>query len=127
MKKSKVICKTFYNKRNAVNIYVANIAHTVTEEMLRTAFEEFGNVKSVRIIKDRLSGEPRGFAFVEMPDTQEAQAAISNMNERKIEGKQLRVNEARERDESAPRPSRFSRDGGSRNGFGNNSGPRRRF
>ncbi|WP_197536191.1 RNA recognition motif domain-containing protein [Candidatus Babela massiliensis] len=127
MKKSKVICKTFYNKRNAVNIYVANIAHTVTEEMLRTAFEEFGNVKSVRIIKDRLSGEPRGFAFVEMPDTQEAQAAISNMNERKIEGKQLRVNEARERDESAPRPSRFSRDGGNRNGFGNNSGPRRRF
>lgn len=95
--------------------------------MLRTAFEEFGNVKSVRIIKDRLSGEPRGFAFVEMPDTQEAQAAISNMNERKIEGKQLRVNEARERDESAPRPSRFSRDGGNRNGFGSNSGPRRRF
>ena len=96
--------------------------------MLKEAFEEFGNVKSVRIIKDRLTGEPRGFAFVEMPDLQEAEAAISNINDRKLEGKQLRVNEARERDES----SRPARPQGSNNRFGgynsnNNSQRRNRY
>lgn len=91
--------------------------------MLKNAFEEFGNVKSVRIIKDRLSGEPRGFAFVEMPDSQEAQAAISSMNDKKLEGKQLRVNEAREREESnRPRSSSNNRFG---YGNSNNNGQRR--
>jgi len=92
--------------------------------MLKNAFEEFGNVKSVRIIKDRLTGEPRGFAFVDMPDLQEAQSAIDNLNEKKLEGKQLRVNEARERDESA-RPNRSS-GSNSRFGYGNSHNGQRR-
>lgn len=94
--------------------------------MLKSAFEEFGDVKSVRIIKDRLTGESRGFAFVEMPDSEEAQAAISNMNDKKLEGKQLRVNEAREKEERT-RPSRpSSRSNGRFGGYSaNNNGQKR--
>ena len=84
--------------------------------MLRSIFQEFGDVKSVKIIKDRFTGEPRGFAFVEMPNSEEAQSAIAGMNDKKLEGKQLRVNEARERDDS--------RNSRPRSGF---SGQRRRF
>jgi len=80
-----------------MNIYVGNLSYNVTEENLREAFEAFGQVSSARIVKDKYSGQPRGFGFVEMPDLAEAQAAIKNLNEKDLLGQQMNVNEARPR------------------------------
>lgn len=78
-----------------MNIYVGNLANQATEEDLRQAFEAFGQVESVNIIKDKFSGEPRGFGFVEMPSRQEAQKAIEEMNDKDLKGRAVNVNEAR--------------------------------
>lgn len=75
-----------------MNIYVGNLAHDATEDELRAAFAEFGAVKSAKIIMDRDTGQPRGFAFVEMPDDTEGQAAIDGMNGKQFKGRTLRVN-----------------------------------
>jgi RNA recognition motif-containing protein len=80
-----------------MNIYVGNLSHSVTEENLRQAFESFGQVSSARIVKDKYSGQPRGFGFVEMPDQAEAQSAIKNLNGKELLGQQMNVNEARPR------------------------------
>lgn len=93
------------------NIYVGNLSYDATEEDLREAFEEFGKVSSVAIIKDRDTGRPRGFAFVEMPDGQEAKAAIETLNLKEIVGRSITVNEARPR---AERPKRGGGGGGGR-------------
>ncbi len=82
-----------------MNIYVGNISKEVTEDALREAFEEFGQVLSVTLIKDKFSGEPRGFGFVEMPAKAEAQSAINGLNGKELKGKALNVNEARPRAE----------------------------
>lgn len=82
-----------------MNIYVGNLSSQVTEGDLQQAFEAFGEVTSVRVIKDKFSGESRGFGFVEMPTKDEAQSAISGMNEQELKGRALRVNEARPRSE----------------------------
>jgi len=78
-----------------MNIYVGNLSREVTEEELREAFKAFGQVTSVSIIKDRYGGQPRGFAFVDMPAKAEAQAAITGLNGKEFKGKKLVVNEAR--------------------------------
>ncbi|MFB0527237.1 MAG: RNA recognition motif domain-containing protein [bacterium] len=93
-----------------MNIYVGNLSRDVTEEDLRQAFEAFGKVESVNIIKDKFSGESRGFGFVEMPAKAEAQSAISDLNGKELKGRPLKVNEAR------PRPQ--GRRGGGRRGGG---------
>jgi len=80
-----------------MNIYVGNLSYNVTEENIRNAFEAFGQVSSVTIVKDKYSGQPRGFGFVEMPDRAEAQAAIKNLNGKELLGKQMNVNEAHPR------------------------------
>ena len=80
-----------------MNIYVGNLSYDVSEENLRQAFEAFGQVSSARIVKDKYSGQPRGFGFVEMPDRAEAQAAIENLNGKDLLGQQMNVNEARPR------------------------------
>jgi RNA recognition motif-containing protein len=80
-----------------MNIYVGNLSYDVSGENLRQAFEAFGQVSSATIVKDKYSGQPRGFAFVEMPDRAEAQAAIQNLNGKDLLGKQMNVNEARPR------------------------------
>jgi RNA recognition motif-containing protein len=80
-----------------MNIYVGNLSYNVSEENLRQAFEALGQVSSARIVKDKYSGQPRGFGFVEMPDLAEAQAAIKNLNEKDLLGQQMNVNEARPR------------------------------
>ena len=82
-----------------MNIYVGNLPHEVTDEELREAFEAFGQVTSVNIIKDRDSGQPRGFGFVEMPANAEGQAAISGLNGKEMKGRTLVVSEARPRSE----------------------------
>ncbi len=80
-----------------MNIYVGNLSFNVSEENLRQAFEAFGQVSLARIVKDKYSGQPRGFGFVEMPDRAEAQAAIENLNGKDLLGQQMNVNEARPR------------------------------
>jgi len=78
-----------------MNIYVGNLSSEVTEEDLQQAFEVFGEVKSARVIKDRYSGESRGFGFVEMWARGEAQTAISSLNGQELKGQRIKVNEAR--------------------------------
>ena len=80
-----------------MNIYVGNLSYDVLGENLRQTFEAFGQVSSAMIVKDKYSGQPRGFGFVEMPDQAEAQAAIKNLNGKELLGKQMSVNEARPR------------------------------
>ena len=79
------------------SIYVGNLAHAATEDDLREAFSQHGNVAEVKIITDRETGRPRGFAFVEMPDASEASTAIEQMNLKEICGRAVTVNEARPR------------------------------
>ena len=83
-----------------MNIYVGNLAPQATEQELGAMFAEFGEVSSARIIKDRFSNEPRGFAFVEMPTKSEAIAAIQGTDGRELAGQALKVNEARPKTES---------------------------
>jgi len=80
-----------------MNIYVGNLSHDMTEGDLRLTFESFGRVTSVNVIKDKYSGESRGFGFVEMPGKGEAQTAISDLNGKELKGRMLNVNEARPR------------------------------
>jgi len=93
-----------------MNIYVGNLSNEVTEEDLKQAFEDFGQVASVNIIKDRYSGESRGFGFVEMPAKAESQSAIEGLNGKELKGQMLKVSEARARSEG--------RRGGGRRGGG---------
>jgi RNA recognition motif-containing protein len=76
---------------------VGNLSFNVTEDELRQAFEGFGQVASVSIIKDKFSGQSKGFGFIEMPSNDEAKAAISGMNGKDVKGRTLNVNEARPR------------------------------
>ena len=80
-----------------MNIYVGNLSREVTKDDLLEAFEEFGQVESVKIITDKVSGESRGFGFVEMPAEAEAQSAINGLNGKELKGETLTVNEARTR------------------------------
>jgi len=93
-----------------MNIYVGNMSYGVTEEELRLAFEAFGQVESAAIIKDKYSGQSKGFGFVEMPTKAEAQSAIEGLNGTELKGRTLNVNEARPRTES--RRGRGGRGGG---------------
>lgn len=80
-----------------MKIYVGNMSYSVTEEDLKQAFEAFGEVASVSIIKDKMSGQSKGFGFVEMGSAEQGQAAISGMNGKELKGRKLNVNEARPR------------------------------
>lgn len=83
-----------------MNIYVGNLSKAVSEDDLRTAFESFGEISSIRIIKDRYTGESKGFGFVEMPAKQEAESAMQRLNASEIKGKTVTVNEAKPRTDS---------------------------
>jgi RNA recognition motif-containing protein len=87
-----------------MNIYVGNLSYDVTEADLRASFEAFGAVASVNIIKDQYSGQSKGFGFVEMPSTSEAQAAISGLHGKDLMGRNLNVNEAGAGGEDAGKP-----------------------
>lgn len=101
-----------------MNIYVGNLFRETTEEQLREAFEAFGKVDTAAIIKDKYSGESKGFGFVEMPSKDEAQAAIEGMNHSELDGRTLNVNEARPRsDNRGGRGGRGGGGGGGRSRF----------
>ncbi len=95
-----------------MNIYVGNLDRQVTEEDLRKTFESFGQVESATILKDKFSGEPRGFGFVEMPAKAEARAAIDGLNGTELKERSINVNEARPREEN--RRGKGGRGGGRR-------------
>jgi RNA recognition motif-containing protein len=80
-----------------MNIYVGNLSRESTEGDLREAFEAFGQVTSAKIITDKYTGESRGFGFVEMPNSSEAQSAISGLDGKDLKGRTIKVNEARPR------------------------------
>ena len=89
-----------------MNIYVGNLSYGTTDELLRQAFSEYGEVSSATVVMDRFSGESRGFGFVEMPTESEAMAALSGLNGQELDGRALRVNKAN------PRSDRGDRGGG---------------
>ena len=82
-----------------MNIYVGSLSYDISEEELKHAFEAFGQVESVNIIKDKFTGKSKGFGFVEMPTDSEAQAAIDGLNGKELKGRTLNVNTARPRTE----------------------------
>jgi len=86
-----------------MNIFVGNIAFTTTADDLRQLFETFGEVENVNLITDRETGRFRGFGFVEMPNSDEAQTAISELHGSEVAGRPLTVNEARPREPRRPR------------------------
>ncbi len=81
-----------------MNIYVGNLPYRMTEDELREAFAAYGEVTSARVITDRESGRSKGFGFVEMSDNSDAQTAIDELNGKEMQGRPLRVNEARPRE-----------------------------
>ncbi len=92
-----------------MNIYVGNLSGQVTEEDLREAFKAFGDVTSIKIVKDKFSGVSRGFGFVEMGSQTEGKAAIASLNSKELKGLKLIVNEARPRPEDRRDSRRSSR------------------
>ena len=94
-----------------MNIYIGNLSFDTTEDEIQQACSAFGQVATVNIIKDKFSGESRGFGFVEMPAKAEAEAAIAGLNGTELKGRTITVNEARPRTEGRP-------GGGGRGGFG---------
>jgi RNA recognition motif-containing protein len=105
-----------------MKIFVGNLSRRVTQDTLQELFETFGQVASAEIIKDKFSGESKGFAFVEMPSKSEAEAAMTGLNGREVDGKSLTVNEARPRENDRRGGSGggggFNRRGGSGGGGG---------
>ncbi|MDQ1272446.1 MAG: hypothetical protein QG591_1076 [Planctomycetota bacterium] len=97
-----------------MNIFAGNLSLDVTEDDLQQAFEAFGQVKTVKVIKDLFSGTSKGFAFVEMPAKAEAQAAINGLNGKELKGRALNVNEARPRPEGGRGGGRPGGGGGGR-------------
>jgi len=90
-----------------MKIYVGNLSNDVTDEMIRKTFESFGEVTSANVIRDKYTGQSRGFGFVEMPGQSQAQTAIKSLNGKELQGKEMTVSEAR------PRPA-DRRSGGGR-------------
>lgn len=101
------------------NIFVGNLSYGATEDSLRAMFEAYGSVDRVSIVTDRDSGQPRGFAFVEMSNDAEGDRAIGEINGRDLDGRTLNVNEAR------PKADRGSGGGGGYRGGGGGGGGRK--
>lgn len=95
-----------------MKLYVGNLSYSVTEEDLRAAFEPFGKVESVTIIKDKFSGQSKGFGFMEMASKAEGQSAIEGLNGKDLKGRAIKINEARPRTEGH----------GNRGGYGGGKG-----
>jgi RNA recognition motif-containing protein len=108
-----------FTKVMSMNIYVGNLSYSSTENTLRTLFETYGAVTTTKIVTDKFTGQSRGFGFVEMPNNDEAQKAIDELNGKDYEGRKIVVNESRPRENNGDsRPPRrdggggYNRDGG---------------
>jgi RNA recognition motif-containing protein len=101
-------------------LFIGNLSWSTTDDSLRAFFEQVGTVESARVVMDKMTGRSRGFGFVEMPNAEEAQKAIAELNEKELDGRNIRVNEALP---EGDRPRRsFDRAGG--NGGFNRGGDR---
>ena len=107
-----------------MNIFVGNLPYGVTDNELRQAFEAHGAVSSASVILDKMTGKSRGFGFIEMPNQAEGAAAVAGLNEKDIQVRAMRVNEAQPREERPPRRER-SGGGGDWGGGGGGGGERR--
>ena len=90
-----------------MEIYVGSLPYTVTEDDLKEAFTAFGEVASVRLVSDKFSGKSKGFGFVEMPSNEEAEAAIAALNEKDFKGRDIKVNQAKPKEERPQRRARY--------------------
>lgn len=97
-----------------MDIYCGNLAYATTDDGLKAAFAAYGEVTSARVVTDRMTGRSKGFGFVEMPDAEQAAAAIAALNGKDLDGRSIRVNE------SQPKPREERR--GGRGGFGGRGG-----
>ena len=102
------LCSATISWNRAMNIYVGNLAYSVTDDELRAAFAAFGEVSSATVIMDKMSGRSKGFGFVEMPNQEDAEAAIKAIDGSDLNGRTAKVNEARPR-ENRPPPRHGSR------------------
>ena len=102
-----------------MNIYVGNLGFDVNESVLREAFEQFGQVAEIRLIMDKYTGKTKGFGFIEMPEKEEAEKAIAEMNEKDFEGRIIKVSEAKPKTD---RGGGGGRRGGFRGGRGGGGG-----
>jgi RNA recognition motif-containing protein len=93
-------------------LYVGNLSYNTTDETLGANFAQAGNVVSATVIKDKFSGRSKGFGFVEMSTEEEAQAAIEMWNEKELDGRTVKVNEAKPMEDRPPRRDNFSPRGG---------------
>jgi RNA recognition motif-containing protein len=91
-------------EETGMNIYVGNLPYGLSDQELREAFEDYGEVSSASVIMDRVTGRSRGFGFVEMPDDGQAEEAIQALNDKEVKGRPWKVNQARPRQD---RPRRF--------------------
>ncbi len=108
-----------------VNIFVGNLSYQTTQDELQAAFSQYGNVERVSVVTDRDTGQPRGFAFVEMTERRDAENAIAQLNGAEMNGRALNVNEARPRPAGGSGPGGGGGRGGNRNsGGGSRRGPR---
>lgn len=112
-----------------MKIYVGNLPFAIDDEKLKELFSSYGEIAEAVVIKDKFNGRSKGFGFVTIEDEASAKKAIAEMNEKDVEGRPLKVNEAKPFDPDAPRPPRRNNfGGGQRRSFGgNNRGPRRDF
>jgi RNA recognition motif-containing protein len=109
-----------------MNIFVGNLAREVTEEDIKAEFAAFGEVSSVAIIKDKFSGQPRGFAFVEMPNKEEGAAALTGLKGKMLKNRTLDISEARPRTENRGGGRSFGGGGRSGGSFLGKRKPQRR-
>jgi RNA recognition motif-containing protein len=118
-----------------MKVYVGNLPFSVDDEKLRELFSSYGEIEESSVIKDKFSGRSKGFGFVTFKEDENAKKAIEAMNEKEVEGRNLKVNEAKPMDPDAPRRPRrdFGNGGGRRDSrgprrdFGSSGGNRRRF
>jgi len=96
-----------------MNIYVGNLLRTLSETELKEVFQAYGTVQTASIIKDKMTGDSRGFGFVEMPNRDEAMKAIASLNGKDLKGRNMTVNEAKPRTDG-PRSGGFGGGGGGR-------------
>lgn len=109
----------------AKKLYVGNLSYNMTDDSLKDAFAQAGTVESATIIVDKMSGRSKGFGFVEMSNDEEAQAAIDMWDGKELDGRTIKVNEARPMEARPPRQGGFNRGGGRGFGGGFGGGQRR--
>ncbi|HVE61408.1 MAG TPA: RNA-binding protein [Chitinophagaceae bacterium] len=110
-----------------MNIYVSNLSFNVQDEDLKEFFTEYGEVSSAKVITDKFTGKSRGFGFVEMPDDASAKKAIAELDNGVVEGRNIKVMEAKPKEDRPARSNSGGYGGGGNRGGGNSGGYNNRY